>query len=256
MRVPIHSVETLGTVDGPGVRTIFFLQGCPLRCAYCHNPDSQAFVQEDDTSHRWMTTEEILALSKRYRPYYKRGGGVTFSGGEPLMHGDFLSDILPRLKEEGIHTCLDTSGYGPEKYWPTVLPHLDTVLLDIKQMDDWGYRNIAAISMNGWLRFGQALMSDAFQGKIWLRHVMVPGWTDNDQSMEELWNCILPLLPKIEKIEILPYHRMGIEKYEQIGMRYRLKNVPAMDKDRARQYETMLMKRLLQFQHQQASSAK
>lgn len=234
----IHSIETMGLMDGPGVRTVFFLQGCPLRCVYCHNPDSQAM-----DAGEVMTTDDVIAMAKRYKPYYRREGGVTFSGGEPLMQAAFLSEILPRLQAEGIHTCLDTSGYGPIQNLDKILAHTDLLLLDIKQMDDWGYRQVAGVSMQGYKQFVQAIIKH-FHGKIWLRHVMVPGWTDNQESMDGLWEQAEVLLPWIERIEILPYHKLGEDKYTDMGIKYRLKQVPAMDRERALAFEQELMGRL------------
>lgn len=230
----LHSIETMGLVDGPGIRTIFFMQGCPLRCAYCHNPDSQTMFSKTQ-----ITPEEVLNVAKRYKPYYKRNnGGVTFSGGEALMQGEFLLESLKLLKKEGISTCLDTSGYGQEKYYKEILEYTDVVILDIKQFSHKEYKNLTAKSMNGFHTFLSYL--NDFKGKIWIRHVMVPGFTDNEESVYKLFDNISHLCEKIERIEILPYHKMGIDKYKKLGREYKLENVPEMDSDKAKNYEKIL----------------
>lgn len=230
----LHSIETMGLVDGPGVRTIFFMQGCPLRCAYCHNPDSQIMFSKTQ-----ITPMEVLKIAKRYKPYYKRGGGgVTFSGGEALMQGEFLLETLKLLKQEGINTCIDTSGYGQEEYYKEILKYTDVIILDIKQFSHEGYRELTGKSMNGFYKFLSYL--NDFDGKVWIRHVMVPGFTDNEESMYRLFDNISHLSEKIDRIEILPYHRMGIDKYEKLGREYKLKDVPEMDADKAKEFENIL----------------
>ncbi len=295
LRLAVHSIESLGTLDGPGVRTVIFAQGCPLRCVYCHNPDSQYFVRQADRKQelygadcleaqhlgqievmdqdellrlcsrneekalghpgnprpplpgrggQTLSVEELVQLVQRYKPYYRRGGGVTFSGGEPLMQAAFLSRCLPELKARGIHVCLDSSGYGPRKYWEPVLANTDLVLLDIKQMDDWAYRHVAGVPIQPWLDFRDFLASPAYQGRVWIRHVMLPNWTDNAESMEALWKQVRVLGPKIDKIEILPYHRMGLDKYRLLGRPYRLERVPPMAAERAAHWEAWLNREL------------
>lgn len=229
----IHSIETMGLVDGPGIRTVFFLQGCPLRCSYCHNPDSQGMF-----SKQLITVEELVKMTKRYKPYYHTsGGGVTFSGGEPLLQGEFLVSALKALKEEDICTTLDTSGFGDEKYYKEILENIDLVLLDIKHFDDVGYKNITGSNMKKLLTFLSHLKD--YDGKIWIRHVMVPGVTDNEDSIYKLINTVSNLTNKIDRIEILPYHIMGVQKYEELGIDYKLRDVPAMDKELARKYEKL-----------------
>ena len=230
----LHSIETMGLVDGPGIRTVFFMQGCPLRCAYCHNPDSQTMFSKNR-----ITPEEVLKTAKRYKSYYKRSnGGVTFSGGESLIQGEFLLESLKLLKKGGINTCLDTSGYGQEEYYKEILEYTDVVILDIKQFSHKEYKNLTGKSMNGFYTFLSYL--NDFKGKIWIRHVMVPGFTDNEESMYKLFNNISHLCEKIERIEVLPFHKMGIDKYEKLGRDYKLKNVPEMDLNKAKKYEEIL----------------
>lgn len=235
----IHSIETMGLVDGPGIRTIFFLQGCPLKCRYCHNPDTQHFMGENK-----MSVDEIVQMASRYRGYYEAsGGGVTFSGGEPLMQGEFLVEALSRLKAEGYSTCIDTSGFGVQKYYPDILKNTDYILLDIKHYDEDKHMDLTGRSREGVKAFMKAIKAH-FKGKIIIRHVMVPGWTDNEKSMDEILKVIEPIEKSIEKIEILPYHRNGIEKYSQLNLPYTFETVPAMDADDAKKLENYINKGL------------
>lgn len=234
----LHSIETMGLVDGPGIRTVFFLQGCPLRCSYCHNPDSQSMF-----SKTRITSAEVVNIAKRYKSYYKRtGGGVTFSGGEPLLQGEFLLETIKLLKEEGINTAIDTSGYGDERYYKEILEYVDVVLLDIKHFDNTGYRKVTGKSMTGFYKFLSCL--EDFNGILWLRHVMVPSITDNNESMESLFNNVSHLAHKIDRFEILPYHKMGLEKYENLNREYKLKGVPEMNKEKAGEFQKVLEKML------------
>lgn len=230
----LHSIETMGLVDGPGIRTVFFLQGCPLRCAYCHNPDSQSMFSKEQ-----ITPEEVLKTALRYQSYYKSsGGGVTFSGGDPLVQGAFLVETLKLLKEAGINTAIDTSGYGDERYYKEILELVDVVILDIKHFNDEGYKSLTGASKQRFNKFLSYL--DDFRGTIWLRHVMVPSITDNEESIYSLFKEISYLADRIDRFEILPYHRMGIEKYEMLNMKYTLEDVPEMDKDKAKVYEDLI----------------
>lgn len=234
----IHSIETMGLLDGPGIRTIFFLQGCPLKCAYCHNPDSQAYHGGEV-----MTPEDVLQMAKRYKPYYTRtNGGVTFSGGEPLMQGKFLVDSLKVLKAAGIHTTLDTSGFGQSEYFDEILELVDCVLLDIKAVNADQHLNLIGAPLHGRDLFMKALQD--FEGKLWIRHVMVPGWTDHEMAMDALFNSVRDYSEVIEKIEILPYHKIGVEKYSQLGLVDPLEGTAEMDKAIAKEFEQGLMNRL------------
>ncbi|MDI9461500.1 MAG: pyruvate formate-lyase-activating protein [Saccharofermentanales bacterium] len=239
----IHSIETMGLMDGPGVRTVFFLQGCPLRCAYCHNPDTLPLTS--DTA-QVMTPEEILAVAKRQKNYFGQEGGITFTGGEPLQQSPFLVQCLRLLKQEDIHTAVDTSGIGPSRYWPEILKLTDTLLLDVKAFDAEGFQDLTGGSFETFLRFTTAIRSHQFSGNIWVRHVMVPGYTDNEADMERLAELILPLGFLIDRIEILPYHTMGREKYRQLGLSYRLDEVPPMDQARAKEFERLANRLFIQ----------
>lgn len=236
----LHSIETMGLLDGPGIRTVFFLQGCPLRCAFCHNPDSQIMF-----SKKRITPEKVLETAKKYQPYYKStGGGVTFSGGEPLVQGEFLLESLKLLKKNGFNTAIDTSGYGDEKYYKEILKYTDVLLLDIKHFDNDGYKDLTERSMARFFKFLSYL--NDFHGTIWMRHVMVPGISDNKESMYKLFDKVSHLSHKIDRFEILPYHKMGLEKYEELNMEYRLKGIPEMDKEKAKKFENILMNLLIE----------
>lgn len=237
MQGRLHSIETMGLVDGPGIRTVFFLQGCPLKCSYCHNPDSHSIFSKNQ-----ITPEEIVNIAKRYKSYYKRTGGVTFSGGEPLMQGEFLLETIKLLKEEGINIAIDTSGYGDPKFYKEILRNVDVVLLDIKHFDNKGYKRVTGKSIVGFYKFLSYL--EDFYGILWLRHVMVPSITDNKKSIENLFNTVRHLANKIDRFEILPYHKMALEKYESLDMEYTLKDIPEMDKEKAKEFQVMLSKML------------
>lgn len=228
----VHSIESMGLVDGPGVRTVVFLQGCKLRCSYCHNPDTWAM--DGGTEY---TPEELLRKIMRFKPYFERsGGGVTFSGGDPLLQPEFLLEMLKLCKGKGIHVALDTAGYGFGEY-DEILEYTDLVLLDIKHVDDIGYKNLTGRSKHGLDQFLEAL--ERSNTKVWIRHVVVPGITDSEEHIEKLKE-IIKTIKNVEKVELLPYHTLGVQKYEKLGIPYRLENVEPMDKDYTKQLEKQL----------------
>lgn len=218
----IHSLESMGLVDGPGVRAVVFLQGCPLRCLYCHNPDTQSFSSGQET-----TPEALVKRMLRFRPYFEpSGGGVTFSGGEPLAQPEFLLECLKLLKAEGVHTCIDTSGVGQGDY-EAILSHTDLVLYDVKHHQLEGYRNITGQDIQRTLDFVEAVRKAGVP--MWVRHVVVPGLTDSPEHLTSLGDYIASL-PQVEKVELLPYHTLGVHKYQTLGIPYALEGVPPMDK--------------------------
>ncbi len=230
----VHSIETMGLVDGPGIRTVIFLKGCPLKCTYCHNPDTQICGGGKE-----YTVDEIVHFVKRYKKYYDAsGGGVTFSGGEPLLQGAFLKAVMTALKDEGIQIALDTSGYGDERYFNDILALTDVLLLDIKHYDDIAHKKLVGKSMKGIHNFLTHL--DHFNGSVWIRHVMVPGLTDSEESMDLLFSHIKNISKSIDKIEILPYHKLGIEKYYQLGVKDPMAEIPEMDKEKASTLESYI----------------
>lgn len=229
----LHSIESMGLVDGPGTRTIFFLQGCPLRCAYCHNPDT---IKAE--GGRLIEPAEVLRTASRYKPYYGQEGGVTFSGGEPLLQGEFLYESLKLLKSEGYNTCIDTSGIGNPKFYPDILPLVDTLILDVKAFDEESFKSLTTkSSFSAYLKFIDNLEDNGFRGQVWARHIMVPEFTDNYESIKKFIAILKPINHLVDRIEILPYHTAGVIKYEEMGLEYRLKGVEPMDKEKAKEFE-------------------
>ncbi|AWI06530.1 pyruvate formate-lyase-activating protein [Clostridium drakei] len=231
----MHSFESMGLVDGPGIRTVVFMQGCSLRCAYCHNPDTWNFQGGTE-----ITPEELVKKIVRFKPYFKNGGGVTFSGGDPLMQPDFLIEALKLCKEQGIHTTIDTAGYGVGKY-DEILKYTDLVLLDIKHVDDCGYRNLVGQSKKGFDEFLQAVQEA--NTKLWIRHVVVPGITDSEEHIKKLAS-IIKSIKNVEKVELLPYHTLGVEKYNKMGIEYKLSNVDSMNKEELNKLYKILNKEM------------
>ena len=213
----IHSIETCGTVDGPGLRYVIFTQGCPLRCQYCHNPDCRYWADGNPT-----TVDELIHEISTYRHYIQPPGGVTVSGGEPLMQPYFTREILRRCKEElGLHTALDTSGYCNLHVAQEVLDYVDLVLLDIKSFDPQIYLDLTGVSVEPTLRLANYL--NEICKPTWIRFVLVPGLTDLPHNVEGLAKFVATL-DNVERVEILPFHKMGEYKWEQLGYEYSLKN--------------------------------
>lgn len=228
----INSIETMGLVDGPGIRTVIFFQGCKLRCAYCHNPDTWNINDGKE-----IGTEELLKKIIRYKPYFeKSGGGVTFSGGEVLLQPEFLAEILRLCKENGIHTAIDTAGYGYGEY-EEILKYTDLVLLDIKHVNEEGYKELTGCGMEG-LKIFLAAAKKAGT-KLWIRHVVVPGITDSPQHIKELGK-IINNIENVDKVELLPYHTLGVSKYDKLDIKYRLNGVKAMDREKCNQLKKYL----------------
>ena len=226
----VHSIETMGTVDGPGIRLVVFMQGCPMRCAYCHNPDTWA-----NDAGSAVSVERIVQAYDSNRQFY-RNGGITVSGGEPLLQPEFVGDLFSVLhgSDSGrVHTCLDTCGYAfdpehPERF-ARVLETTDLVLLDIKHADPVAHRELTGRDPERILAFGDELARRGI--KTVIRHVVVPGYTDTPEECEQLGRLIASWR-NVVGLELLPYHTMGVVKYEQLGMAYRLAGVEPMDKRR------------------------
>ena len=227
----LHSIETMGLVDGPGIRTVFFLSGCPLRCVFCHNPDTQSMAYGKD-----ITISDLVERAKRMKPYFKNGGGVTISGGEPLLSGAFVLDAIKGLHKENIHVAIDTSGIGDEKYYEQIVKEADLILLDIKHHDPYFFNEITKNRQDKLIKFMETIKKT--DTRVWIRHVMMPFVTDSLEDMDNLAHFVAPLKKNIDKIEILPYHRMGIGKYEDLNKEYDLSHMAAMDKDRAKDFES------------------
>lgn len=217
----VHSFETFGTVDGPGIRFVLFLQGCHLGCLYCHNKDSCSIGIGQN-----MTLTEIVEKIDRYKEYIiNSNGGVTVSGGEPLLQADFVREFFKCLKEKGYHTALDTSGAFPmSNKIIEVLKYTDLVLLDIKHIDNEKCIKLTGKPNTYTLEFAKYLSDKNI--KMWIRQVLVPGYTDNEDDLLKLKN-FLSTLKTVENVEILPYHTMGEYKWKELGFKYELEGVPA-----------------------------
>lgn len=227
----INSIETMGLVDGPGVRFVVFMQGCPLRCRFCHNPETWNVNGKSDS----YTPEELIKKILNYKPYFKHNGGVTFSGGEPLMQKEFLLECLKLCKKENIHTCIDTAGTIPD--CKEILKYTDLVMFDIKGTNKDNYKDMTGANIDTSLEFLK--LCEEMNKKLWIRAVIVPGINDTKEYINELISFVKPL-KNIEKIELLPYHTLGVHKYEDLGLNYSLKGVPDMDKNTCKKLEEML----------------
>ena len=229
----IHSIETCGTVDGPGVRFVVFMQGCPMRCLYCHNPDTWTTEKNKE-----MSVEYILLKYDGVKEFCK--GGITVTGGEPLMQIDFVTELFKKSKERNIHTALDTSGIlfnseNTEKF-DELIKYTDLVLLDIKHIDDEKHKKLTGHSNKNVLDFAKYLSENGIS--MWIRHVVVPSITDDEEDLRNLGE-FLGTLKTVQALDILPYHNMAIKKYEELGIKYLLKDVLPLTKEdalRAREY--------------------
>ncbi|MBQ7880340.1 MAG: pyruvate formate lyase-activating protein [Clostridia bacterium] len=227
----ITNIETMGSADGPGIRLVLFLSGCKLRCLYCHNPETwnmSGFRQE-------ITSEEVLTKYNKYKVYYGANGGVTFSGGEPLLQSEFVLNTIKLLKQNNIHTAIDTAGVG-ENY-DEILQLVDLVILDVKAVDEVEYKMITGRDMADFNQF--VAKCNNLNKKLWLRQVIVPNVNDDEHHILKL-KQFASTLNNVERIELLPYHSMAKSKYAELGIKYRLDTTPNMDKDRCKQLEKML----------------
>ncbi len=224
----IHSVESFGTVDGPGLRMVVFLQGCPMRCAYCHNPDTWA-----EKRGTRMDSEELIEKFLRNRSYYKNGG-ITVSGGEPLCQTEFVTELFEKAKKQGISTCLDTSGilfsHRELKTFEALLAVTDLVLLDVKHMEEEAHRKLTGHSNEAVFAFLDFLHEKKVP--VWIRRVAVPEHTDKEEELFRLGEFIGGF-SNVQALEVLPYHTMGVTKYKELGIPYRLEGVPQMDAETA-----------------------
>ena len=230
----IHSVESFGTVDGPGIRFVVFTQGCPMRCQYCHNPDTWGGGGTE------MSAEALAEETLRYRSYFGTKGGVTVSGGEPLLQPEFVTELFTLLKAENIHTCLDTSGVcfrEEDERFKRLFAVTDLVLVDIKHIDEAAHIELTGRSGKPTRALAKYLSG---QGKpMWIRHVLVPVITDDDGALYRLRE-FLDTLKTVEKVEVLPYHTMGEVKYEKLGIRYPLKGVQPPTRERVENAKRIL----------------
>ena len=234
----IHSLESFGAVDGPGIRYLIFLKGCNMRCQYCHNVDTW----NPDTDNL-MTADELLDKAERFRSYWGKEGGITVSGGEALLQIDFLIDLFRKAHERGINTDLDTSGQPFTREEPffskfnELLKYTDLVMLDIKHIDDEEHKKLTGHTNKNILDCARYLSEQGIP--MWIRHVLVPGLTDSRESLEALYDFIREL-KSVERVEILPYHTMGVHKWEALGIPYSLKNVLPPTEEEVRRAEEIL----------------
>ena len=239
MKGYIHSVESCGTVDGPGIRFVVFFQGCPMRCLYCHNPDTWK-----PNIGQQMSVDEILEQFLSKKEFYKNGG-LTCTGGEPMLQIDFLTELFEACHEKGIHTCLDTSGItfneSPEylKKLDRLLKVTNLVMLDIKHIDPQEHKKLTAQPNDMILKFAQYIDSKGID--IWIRHVVVPGITQNDEYLYRLGEFIATL-KNLKALDVLPYHTMGAPKYKNLGMEYPLKGVLPLEKSDAVEARKTILK--------------
>lgn len=216
--IRLHSVESLGTFDGPGVRMVLFTQGCNFKCLYCANPDTIDKTGES----RLYEYEEIMTLARSQRPFFGKHGGITISGGEPLMQAKALIPLFKMLKEEGFSTCIDTNGSYLTADVRELLEYTDIVLLDIKGMDDEAHKGVTGASNRATLRMAEYLQE--IDKRVWARYVLLPGYTDKEEYLRSLGKFLQPM-KNVEKLEIQPYHRLGIHKWESLGWKYELDGV-------------------------------
>ena len=206
----IHSFQSLGTLDGPGLRTVVFLQGCPLRCGYCHNPDTWDF-----SGGETVEAADIAARVLRYKSYFGAEGGLTVSGGEALAQAGFVAELFERCHREGIHTCLDTSGCLQAKQEAALLAHTDLCLLDIKFTTDEEYLRYTGGHLDTVLAFLRRLEAAAIP--VWIRQVIVPGLNDTPEQIDRL-NALIAPYGNVRKVELLAFHKLCVEKYQALGI--------------------------------------
>lgn len=228
MQGRIHSLESFGTVDGPGVRYVVFMQGCPMRCKYCHNPDTW-----EVNAGTLMDADYIIEQYERNKGFYT-DGGITVTGGEPLLQIDFITELFEKAKAKGIHTCIDSSGitFNPDSpevmaKFDKLMPLTNLVMLDIKHIDDEHHLELTKQHNKNILAFAQYLSDKGVD--TWIRHVVVPGITDDDEYLYKL-GYFIGGLKTLRALDVLPYHDMGKVKYEKLGIDYPLKDTPPMDK--------------------------
>ena len=234
----INKFETFGSVDGPGVRFLIFLQGCPMRCLFCHNPETWEFKGGME-----MTADEVIQKALRYQDYWGDEGGITVSGGEPLAQIDFLIELFKVAKENGVNTCIDTSG-GPfsksglwfEKF-QKLMEYTDLLLVDIKHIDEEEHKKLTGMGNSHIIEMFRYL--DEIKKPIWIRHVLVPGISDNDEYLTRTRDFIRTL-GNVQRVEILPYHALAIPKYENLGINYKLKDTKSPDEERIKNAREIL----------------
>ena len=228
----VHSFQSLGAVDGPGIRFVVFMQGCPYRCPYCHNPDTRPFSGGEE-----YTVEEIVKKAVRFKSYFGEKGGVTVSGGEPLAQAEFVAELFEQLHKAGINTALDTAGYPVNESVKDVLKHTDTVLCDIKFPTDEQYKNHIGTSLEATLSFIDECNN--YNTDIIIRHVVVPGMTDSEESVKQI-AALAKRAKGLQKIELLPFKKLCVQKYDELGLDFPLKNTPECTAEKIEQLKRRL----------------
>ena len=219
----IHSTESFGAADGPGVRFIVFMQGCHMRCRYCHNPDTWKMGGGDE-----VTADEILKRALRFKPYWGKDGGITISGGEPLLHIDFVIELFKKAKELGINTCIDTAGNPFTKEDPffskfeELMKYTDLLLLDLKEINPTRHKDLTGFDNSNIIEMAKYLSE--INKPVWIRHVLVPEHSDFDEDLDALGDFI-DTLSNVDRVEILPYHTLGKFKWENLGIPYTLESI-------------------------------
>lgn len=215
----IHSIDSFSTVDGPGIRTVIFMQGCCLRCKYCQNPDTWA---DGNAATREMSVPQLMHFIKRCQPYYGVRGGVTFSGGEPLLQADYVRAVLGECKQQEINTAIDTSLYTSSSQLEKVIPYTDLVLADIKSIDPT--TSIKLTGAQNRLNLDNLELLNRRHVRVWIRYVVVPGWTDNPDDIKKM-ALFIKNLDCVEKVELLAYHTLGQHKWGMLGLAYELGDI-------------------------------
>lgn len=235
----IHSKESFGTVDGPGIRYVLFLQGCPMRCLYCHNPDTW-----ETGAGESVKVDEVLSEFNKNRSFYSKGG-ITVSGGEPLLQIDFLTELFKKAKEEDIHTCIDTSGvtYNPEntayiKKLDELMNFTDLVMLDIKHINGEKHKTLTGVDNARILEFAKFL--EQRKVPVWIRHVVVEGYTDNSEDLIGLGEFI-GSLKNLRALDVIPYHTMGVGKYKELGIKYPLEGMDSLPLTKAAEAKRLIL---------------
>lgn len=234
----VHSLESFGLVDGPGVRYVIFLQGCKMRCKFCHNPETWSTNGGEE-----YTAEELFKKAYRYKNYWKKNGGITISGGEPLLQMDFVTEVFRLAKQKGVHTALDTAGqpFSEAPEWlgrfEELMKYTDLVLLDLKDMDEKLHHDLTGVNNDNIIKMAKWLSDN--NKPVWIRHVLVPGVTDDENDLVNMKNFI-DSLKNVEKVEILPYHTLGLFKWEELGINYPLDGVPTPTEEQVKRAKELL----------------
>lgn len=238
----IHSTESFGTVDGPGIRFVVFFQGCPMRCLYCHNPDTWEFHSDSNSVGQMVSAEEIIRMYEGVKEFLK-DGGITCTGGEPMAQLPFLTELFEKSKAQGIHTCLDTSGvtFNPENTAAVdrLMDVTDVIMLDIKHIDDEEHKKLTGHSNKNILAF--ARYASAKKKELWIRHVVVPGITQNEEYLHRL-GVFISELRSVKALDVLPYHDMGKAKYKNLGIDYPLTDTEPLPKAEAVKARDIIMR--------------